>query len=141
MLSWKSYTKTIDIWSVGCILAELFNRKPLFPGKNYMDQLVKILSIIGLPNESDLTHISSAKAKEYIRSLSSQISNQTSSLEQLFPNIPATALDLLKNMLTFSPYKRYTVEQCLSHPFLELLHDINDEPIFYKNQENEADFR
>jgi serine/threonine protein kinase len=49
MLSWKEYTKAIDVWSVGCIFAELLGRKPLFPGKDYIHQLNLITDVIGTP--------------------------------------------------------------------------------------------
>ena len=47
MLSWKEYTKAIDVWSVGCIFAELLGRKPLFPGKDYIHQLNLITDVRG----------------------------------------------------------------------------------------------
>ena len=47
MLQAKSYTKAMDMWSVGCILAEMLSNRPLFPGKNYVEQLNLIISIIG----------------------------------------------------------------------------------------------
>jgi mitogen-activated protein kinase 1/3 len=49
MLSWKEYTKAIDVWSVGCILAELLGRKPLFPGRDYIQQVM-----IFFPNDREL---------------------------------------------------------------------------------------
>ena len=49
MLSWKEYTKAIDVWSIGCIFAELLGRKPLFPGKDYIHQLNLITDVIGTP--------------------------------------------------------------------------------------------
>jgi len=48
ILSWKHYNRTIDMWSVGCIFAELLGRKPLFQGSNYMDQITTIIDIIAL---------------------------------------------------------------------------------------------
>ena len=50
LLGSKNYTTTIDIWSVGCILAEMSNLKPLFPGNNENDQLKKIFKILGTPS-------------------------------------------------------------------------------------------
>lgn len=54
MLNSKGYTKSIDTWSVGCILAEMLNNRPLFPGKHYLDQLNLILSVVGSPSQEDL---------------------------------------------------------------------------------------
>lgn len=50
----QGYTKSIDIWSVGCILAEMLSRRAIFPGKHYLDQLNHILGVIGSPSEEDL---------------------------------------------------------------------------------------
>jgi mitogen-activated protein kinase 7 len=54
MLSFKSYTKAIDMWSVGCIFAELLGGKPLFKGRDYVDQLNQILNILGTPDDATL---------------------------------------------------------------------------------------
>ncbi len=69
LLSCEHYTAAIDVWSVGCIMAELLGRKPLFPGKDYVDQLKLIIKTLGPPSEDDLTFINSHKARAYIRAL------------------------------------------------------------------------
>jgi serine/threonine protein kinase len=56
MLSWKEYSNKIDVWSVGCIMAELLGRKPLFPGKDYMHQLHLIMDILGNMQLFSRTH-------------------------------------------------------------------------------------
>ena len=61
MLNSKGYTKSIDIWSVGCILAEMLNNRPLFPGKHYLDQLNLILAVVGSPSQEDLQCIINEK--------------------------------------------------------------------------------
>ena len=65
----QGYTKDMDIWSVGCILAEMFCNKPLFPGKNYLDQISKIQEVLGTPTEEDTAFIKNAKAKAFLSSL------------------------------------------------------------------------
>ncbi|ODV93903.1 hypothetical protein PACTADRAFT_51654 [Pachysolen tannophilus NRRL Y-2460] len=125
MLSFQSYTKAIDIWSVGCILAELLGGKPIFRGKDYVDQLNQILYIVGTPKESTLTRIGSKRAQEYVRSLPLMAKVPFSGL---FPNANADALDLLEKMLTLDPQERITVEDALNHPYLKIWHDPNDEP-------------
>lgn len=67
LLSCDHYTASIDVWSVGCILAELLGRRPLFPGKDYVDQLKLIIKTCGPPSEDDLSFINSSKARAYIR--------------------------------------------------------------------------
>lgn len=65
MLNSKGYTKSIDVWSVGCILAEMLNNRPLFPGKHYLDQLNLILAVIGSPSQEDLQCIINEKVHDF----------------------------------------------------------------------------
>jgi mitogen-activated protein kinase 1/3 len=126
MLSWKEYTKAIDVWSVGCILGEILGRKAMFPGRDYMHQLHLIIDTLGTPSHADTDYIASEKAKTYIRSLpyKKKVNYRT-----MFPRAPELALDLLSKMLTFAPEQRITVEEALAHPYLALLHDPLDEPV------------
>ena len=64
----QGYTKSIDIWSVGCILAEMLSNRPIFPGKHYLDQLNHILGILGSPTSEDLSCIINEKVS-YMNSL------------------------------------------------------------------------
>ena len=67
MFNRKGYS--IDMWSMGCILAEMFSNRPLFPGKHYLDQLNHILGVLGFPTPSDLQSILNDKARIYLASL------------------------------------------------------------------------
>ncbi|KAG2730860.1 hypothetical protein G9P44_006009 [Scheffersomyces stipitis] len=125
MLSFTNYSKAIDIWSVGCILAELLGGKPLFRGKDYVDQLNQILLVLGTPKEATLTKIGSVRAQNYVRSLPLM---KKVSYSELFPNANPLALDLLEKMLTLDPFERISVEEALSHPYLAVWHDPQDEP-------------
>ncbi|XP_058164979.1 mitogen-activated protein kinase 11 isoform X3 [Dasypus novemcinctus] len=59
MLNWMHYNQTVDIWSVGCIMAELLQGKALFPGNDYIDQLKRIMEVVGTPSPEVLAKISS----------------------------------------------------------------------------------
>ncbi|CAJ0832008.1 11487_t:CDS:2 [Entrophospora sp. SA101] len=126
MLSFQSYTKAIDLWSVGCILAELLGGRPIFKGRDYVDQLNQILQTLGTPSDATLTRIGSQRAQEYIRNLPYM---HKKAFQQLFPNANPLALDLLERFLTFDPAKRVTVEEALEHPYLAVWHDPSDEPV------------
>jgi mitogen-activated protein kinase 1/3 len=125
ILSPESYKKPVDIWSIGCILAELLGRQPLFPADNNLDELQKIISVLGSPTESDLEFITDPKIKNFVNRLAKR-SKQSFSV--MFANANPVALDLLGKMLCFNPKNRYTVDQCISHPYFEGLHDPEQEP-------------
>ncbi|KAJ7540509.1 hypothetical protein O6H91_10G019900 [Diphasiastrum complanatum] len=125
LLSCEEYSSAIDMWSVGCIFAELLGRKPLFPGKDYIHQLKLIINMIGSPEESDLQFIHSQKAKGYIRSLPY---TPRVSFARLYPCTNPLAINLLDKMLVFDPRKRITVTEALEHPYLAMLHDVTVEP-------------
>ncbi|PAV65767.1 hypothetical protein WR25_19715 [Diploscapter pachys] len=126
MLNSKGYTKSIDVWSVGCILAEMLSNRPLFPGKHYLDQLNLILAVVGSPSQEDLQCIINDKARSYLISLPHKPKQPWS---RLYPGADPRALDLLEKMLTFNPNNRIDIEQALAHPYLEQYYDPNDEPV------------
>ena len=116
ILNASEYTKAIDIWSIGCIFAELLGRTALFPGDNYLDQIQRVIAVLGTPTYEDISYISNEKALEFIKSIPKR-SRQP--LDSLFPDANPLALDLLSKMLTFNPLNRFTVEECLAHPYFE----------------------
>ncbi|EFE39650.1 hypothetical protein TRV_05665 [Trichophyton verrucosum HKI 0517] len=125
MLSFPSYTKAIDVWSVGCILAELLGGRPFFKGRDYVDQLNQILHYLGTPTEETLCRIGSPRAQEYVRNLPYM---HKQPFARLFPNANPDALDLLDRMLAFDPSSRISVEEALEHRYLHIWHDASDEP-------------
>ncbi|GAA0145645.1 hypothetical protein Leryth_009538 [Lithospermum erythrorhizon] len=125
LLNCSEYTAAIDIWSVGCILMEIIQREPLFPGRDYVQQLALITELLGSPEDSDLGFLRSDNARKYVKQLS-HLPKQP--FAKLFPNMSPEAIDLAERMLVFDPSKRITVEEALDHPFLLSLHEINEEP-------------
>eukprot|EP01083_Nonionella_stella_P081987 226172_1 len=126
MLSWRQYSAKIDIWATGCILAELLGRMPLFPGKDYMDQLKRTLNYIGKPNGDEISHIRTERARQWVRNFPP---TPRVDWAHLYPNAHKNSIDLLDQMLQFSPSKRITVQDALKHKYLEQLHDAEDEPV------------
>jgi len=125
MLNARGYYKPIDIWSVGCILAEMIGGKPLFPGKHYIEQINLILNIIGSPDEADLISIINDRARNYVSLLPVR---KRTPWKQLYPNASDLSLNMLDFLLTFNPNRRVTVEEALKHPYLAQYYDPSDEP-------------
>lgn len=84
----------------------------------------------GSPDQHTLSLITNEYALKYVKSLPNK---ENVNLETLFPNTPPVALDLLDRLLDLNPERRITTEEALKHPFLESLHDDEDEPIFTGN--------
>ncbi|WVN86441.1 uncharacterized protein L203_101605 [Cryptococcus depauperatus CBS 7841] len=125
MLSNKRYTTAIDVWSIGCILAELVSGKPFFKGKDYIDQLNLILDVLGTPDERTAAQVGSEKACAYLKTLPYCEKKDFSSL---FPNTDPEAVDLISQLLRFDYTLRPTVNDSLLHPYVSKYHDELDEP-------------
>jgi len=126
MLNAKGYSQALDVWSVGCILGEMINNKPMFPGKHYLDQISKIQEIIGTPVRAELEFITNPKAQQYVAGLPAR---PPVSWEKIYPGKEPMLLDMLDKLLAFNPVSRLTVEQALAHPYLEAYYDPSDEPV------------
>ncbi|XP_069044041.1 mitogen-activated protein kinase 7 isoform X2 [Lepisosteus oculatus] len=126
MLSLHHYSLAIDMWSVGCIFAEMLGRRQLFPGKNYVHQLQLILSVLGTPPEGVIGAIGAERVRSYVQSLPSRAPLP---LASLYPDAEPAAVGLLGAMLRFDPRERVSVTDALRHPYLAKYHDPEDEPV------------
>lgn len=100
-----TYTKAVDMWSIGCIMAELYTGKSLFPGKSTINQIEKIIEVMGKPSSVDINSWQSSMAKEFL----GQIQNiKKPSFNYLFGSIDNDALKLLRNLLVYNPNNRFT---------------------------------
>ncbi|PPR86211.1 hypothetical protein GOBAR_AA34490 [Gossypium barbadense] len=104
----SKYTPAIDIWSIGCIFAEMLIGKPLFPGKNVVHQLDLMTDMLGTPSAESISKIRNEKARRY---LSSMRRKQPVPFSHKFPNVDPLALRLLERLLAFDPKDRPTAEE------------------------------
>ncbi|PIC40080.1 hypothetical protein B9Z55_011554 [Caenorhabditis nigoni] len=116
LLDSKEYTEANDIWSVGCIFAELFKNRPIFPGQDQLDQLNMILAVVGAPSNEDLQCIINDKARCYLISLPHKPKQPWS---RLYPGADPRALDLLDKMLKFNPPNRIITDHALANTYLQ----------------------
>ncbi|GAB6020041.1 Mitogen-activated protein kinase 14B [Chamberlinius hualienensis] len=72
MLNWCHYSQTVDIWSVGCIMAELITSKTLFPGNDHIDQLTRIMALVGTPSEELLSKLGSDEVRDVLQKKKNQ---------------------------------------------------------------------
>jgi len=105
-----TYATPVDLWSCGCILAELFLRKPLFPGQYEIDQLGKIFGVLGTPTEAEWPANSSVVREAFSV-------QRSQALDDLMAGIDPQALDLLKKLLIFSGEQRISASRALLHPY------------------------
>jgi len=145
----QDYTKAVDVWSLGCIFAELLGmqadsvrdyrqRAPLFPGKSCyplsadiptcysdkLDQLNVIFNVIGTPSPASIAAM--GDAQRYLRNFPPKSPKR---LEVMYPGTNPLALDLLSKMLQFDPEHRITVEETLEHPYLKGVRDPSREVV------------
>lgn len=128
MLAASQYSIAMDLWSVGCILAELFSGKPLLPGKDYRHQLLLLFQLLGTPKIEDMAFIRSRRATAYIQILPKYSPLDFQRYFLKFPSAHPLGIDLLSKLLVFDPLDRYTVQEALEHPYLAVYHDPGDEP-------------
>jgi len=119
------YSKAVDMWAVGCIIAELYIGRPLFPGKSTVDQINRIMEITGRPTEQQVDEIFGGSSAHLLLEKVSR--TMTRSIESLLPNANEDAIDLVKRLLQFCPKDRLTIEQTLQHPYVAKYREPTEE--------------
>lgn len=125
MLTWQKYDVEVDIWSAGCIFAEMLEGKPLFPGKDHVNQFSIITELLGTPPDDVIATICSENTLRFVQSLPKR---ERQPLKNKFKNADPQAIELLERMLVFDPRKRVKAGEALADPYLSPYHDPTDEP-------------
>jgi mitogen-activated protein kinase 15 len=106
LLGSHSYTKAVDMWSIGCIIGEMHLGKPMFRGKSTLDQIEKVFTVTGMPTKSDIEAIDSPHVSKIVSSLPPI---EKPDLRTLFPTAPEDALDLMDKLMQINPSQRSDV--------------------------------
>ena len=126
ILAWRGYSQKIDIWSVGCILAEMYVGSPVFQGKHYINQIERITDILGSALPEDIEMLTSENARQFLRNMGHKPKIPWA---QLIPNASPVLCDLLDRLLEFNPNRRCNVDEALNHPYFESVRDEESEEL------------
>lgn len=107
------YSQAVDVWSIGCIFAEVLLGKPLFPGRDAVGQLHLITDLVGKPCPEVIDRVCNQKARAFLAALPHKVPRY----EQKFPHVDRAALELLKKLLSFDPAQRPTAAEALADPY------------------------
>lgn len=112
LLGSRHYSTAIDMWSVGCIFAEMAMRQPLFPGDSEIDEIFRIFRVLGTPNEDIWPGVSNLPDyKPTFPQWSAQ------DLHKAIPNLDSYGIDLLQQTLVYDPAHRISAKRAMHHEY------------------------
>jgi glycogen synthase kinase 3 beta len=123
-----------DVWSTGCVMAELMLGQPLFPGESGIDQLVEIIKVLGTPTRDQIRTMNpnymehkfpQIKPHPFNKVLHSQrLNGGASNLKKVFRKADPAALDLIARLLEYTPTQRLSAIEAMVHPFFDEIRDL-----------------
>ena len=119
VFGWAHYSCSIDLWSAGCVMVELFTGKPVFAGKNSIDQLAKIVKVLGTTQHGGFG--SNGTSRQKIQSRSRIFGKGKGIFYTLPASCPLEAVDLIGQLLRYNPSQRISPSNALRHAFFREL--------------------
>ncbi|KAI3432591.1 hypothetical protein D9Q98_004139 [Chlorella vulgaris] len=127
LLGATHYAPAVDIWSIGCIFAEMARKQAIFPGDSELQQLLHIFKLLGTPSEEVWPGVTKLRDWHEFPQWTAQ------DLNRVFPTLDASGIDLMQQMLHYDPAKRVTAKDAMHHPYFD---DLDRETV--DALENEA---
>lgn len=118
VLGWANYSTAIDLWSAGCVLGELLTGRPIFPGKNTIDQLAKIIRVLGAPTFEEMISMGQEPKRLGLKTPLNPQERWQALRSLVYKDIPDGAVSLLTGLLQYNPEARLKPIEILNHPFL-----------------------
>jgi len=112
LLGSQAYSTPVDIWSAGCIFAEMLAKRPLFPGDSEIDQLFKVFRTLGTPTEEIWRGCTTLPDYKPTFPHWKKVE-----LSKVIPNVDPLAIELLQLMLVYEPYQRISAKEAVNHPY------------------------
>ena len=123
----RRYTEGIDLWSVGCIVGEMFRTRPLLPGASSMAQIERIFELTGNPTAHDVKSWQSQFATAMLENVQAKSRVR---LDDLCHNLPRDAKHLMKSLFKLDPTKRGTASSALEHDYVKDFHNTEKEIVY-----------
>jgi hypothetical protein len=133
----RPYNEAIDLWSIGCIIAELIKRKPLFPGKSHANQVQLIFEVMGFSNLTELGFQVSSEASTF---LTKKCRYPRQNLQDIIPAASPEALLLINSLLAVNPRRRPSAAQALTYAYLRDAETLCDYTVQYLQRPPEGYF-
>ncbi|KAE9026950.1 hypothetical protein PF011_g2304 [Phytophthora fragariae] len=133
-----TYNEAVDMWSIGCIFGELLNRRPMFPGADFLDQLSRVFSVLPVPPRGKRGYDVEGDALAFLESLPPC---SPSAISKLFRRASPEAVSLLRRLLCMNPARRISAKQALAHPYFKSIRaQLGEPPVFHVDKAFDFEF-
>jgi cyclin-dependent kinase len=122
LLGGRQYSTGVDMWSIGCIFAEMITRKPLFPGDSEIDEIFKIFRVLGTPNEDIWPGVSSLPD---FKTTFPKWSRKP--LDKVVQGLDQCGIDLLEELLAYDPAMRISAKRAIMHPYFDVHETLSND--------------
>jgi len=128
------YSKEVDIWAIGCIMGELTDGEPLFPGESEIDQLFEIQKILGALTPTQQEQF--AKNPRFIGFKFPDVTKPETIEKKYAGKLSKEGIDMMKGLLDMDPNERLTAKQALMHPYFDGIRTSEDEELLMKDKDS-----